>query len=516
MLRGKSLFLEGSLNLCLRLSAIFLYFDGEKIYALFTLLLRSIFLYFFDLNSDVNNMNMPLYHPASSSTNTLYLESKADQFLLEVDQYLKQYPATEHIDICLHDLNGHLRGKRIDIKSLKNLSKGCYFPLSVYAMSLEGKVIEESGLGKYIGEPDQLCLPILGSLRPCANQSEKHAQLYLSMKSDNGADCKFEPRNILKRILLSLNQMNYFPVMAGEIEFYLYTQPSHPEHKAEQTQCFDVDAPNRYQTVLENIEIEAKKQNIQITAIVAESSSGQFEINLQHRADILKLCDEIMAIKRIVKQSANIHGLNASFMAKPNMSSAGSGLHFHMSLLNQFQQNICATDELKKPNQRMGQVIAGLLQLMPASMAILAPNINSFRRFQFAHHVPLEANWGVNNRNVAIRLPCADPENCRLEYRVAGADANPYLCISVILIGVLHGLTHDALQLPKASHEMKAHDARTLLPNHQLEALKRFEKNAVLKQYLGADFMQLWVACKKYEYQLVSNTITDLELQWGL
>ncbi|MEG0487500.1 MAG: glutamine synthetase, partial [Acinetobacter sp.] len=92
---------------------------------------------------------MPLYHPASSSTNTLYLESKdADQFLLEVDQYLNQYPATEHIDICLHDLNGHLRGKRIDIKSLKNLSKGCYFPLSIYAMSLEGKVIEESGLGK--------------------------------------------------------------------------------------------------------------------------------------------------------------------------------------------------------------------------------------------------------------------------------------------------------------------------------------------------------------------------------
>ena len=263
MLRGKSLFLEGSFNLCLRLSAIFLYFDGEKIYALFTLLLRSIFLYFFDLYSDVKNMNMPLYHPASSSTNTLYLESKdADQFLLEVDQYLNQYPATEHIDICLHDLNGHLRGKRIDIKSLKNLSKGCYFPLSIYAMSLEGKVIEESGLGKYIGEPDQLCLPILGSLRPCANQSEKHAQIYLSMKSDNGSDCEFEPRNILKRILLTLNQMNYFPVMAGEIEFYLYTKPSHSEHKVEQTQCFDVDAPKRYQTVLENIEIEAKKQNI--------------------------------------------------------------------------------------------------------------------------------------------------------------------------------------------------------------------------------------------------------------
>lgn len=147
--------------------------------------------------------------------NHLYLTSQdADQFLLEVNQYLNKYPTTEHIDICLHDLNGHLRGKRIDIKSLKNLSKGCYFPLSIYVMNLDGKVIEESGLGKYMDEPDYLYLPILGSLRPCANQSEKHAQMYLTRKSENGSDCIFEPRNILKRILLTLNQMNYFPVMA--------------------------------------------------------------------------------------------------------------------------------------------------------------------------------------------------------------------------------------------------------------------------------------------------------------
>ncbi|WP_228146132.1 glutamine synthetase family protein [Acinetobacter sp. ANC 4648] len=460
---------------------------------------------------------MPIYDQTSDSIHAVYVESKdADLFLLEVDQYLNQYPETEHIDICLHDLNGHLRGKRIDIKSLRSLAKGCYFPLSIYAMSLEGKVIEESGLGKYIGEPDSLCLPILGSLRPCANQSEKHAQLYLTMKSENGSDCEFEPRNILKKILLTLNQMNYFPVMAGEVEFYLYANQSNTEYKLGQTQSFDVDAPHNYQTVLEGIEIEAKKQNIAVTAIVAESSSGQFEINLQHSSDILKLCDDILAVKRIVKHIAIMNGLNASFMAKPNMLSAGSGLHFHMSLLNQLQHNIFGTDERKQPNQCMAQIIASLIQLMPAAMAILAPNINSFRRFQFAQHVPLEANWGINNRNVAIRLPCADQENYRLEYRVAGADANPYLCISIILIGVLHGLTHTALKLPKAAHEIKPHDARIFLPNHQIDALKLFENNAILKQYLGASFVQLWSACKKYEYQLVANKITDLELQWGL
>ncbi|MFI7966931.1 glutamine synthetase, partial [Acinetobacter baumannii] len=79
----------------------------------------------------------------------------SELFLKEVDEYLSLYPHTQHMDIYLHDLNGHIRGKRIDVKSLKNLSNGCYFPLSVYAMSLDGKVIEETGLGKYIGEPDR-------------------------------------------------------------------------------------------------------------------------------------------------------------------------------------------------------------------------------------------------------------------------------------------------------------------------------------------------------------------------
>ena len=129
--------------------------------------------------------------------------------------------------------------------------------------------------------------------------------------------------------------------------------------------------------------------------------------------------------------------------------------------------------------------------------------------------MPLEASWGINNRNAAIRLPCSDPENHRLEYRVAGADANPYLCISVILAGVLHGLTH-LLKLPKAVHALQPDDPRILLPDSQPEALRLFQQHAVLRQYLGPDFVQLWAACKKQEHQSVLNKITDSELKWGL
>ncbi len=165
-------------------------------------------------------------------------------------------------------------------------------------MSLDGKVIEETGLGKYIGEPDRLCLPILGSLQPSALSPELNAQLYLSMQEEDGSDCRYEPRNILKKLLNQLNANNYFPVMAAELEFYLFS-PQHQSETCIENQCFDIDAPNNYQQVLDEVEKAALLQSIEITAIVAESSPGQYELNLQHSHDILKLCDQINALKEL-------------------------------------------------------------------------------------------------------------------------------------------------------------------------------------------------------------------------
>lgn len=462
-------------------------------------------------------MNMSIHNSMIHPQSEVYPDlENSQQFLEEVRLYLEKYPETEHVDVCLHDLNGHLRGKRIDIKTLNNLAKGCYFPLSIYGMSLDGNVVEETGLGKYIGEPDRLCMPVPGTLKPCALQPETHAQVYVSMQNENGSDCLYEPRNQLKKIIRQFNKINIFPIMGSEIEFYLFENQSTPSSTSQNiSQCFDVDAPDDYKNVLQQIEIEAKRQKIEMTAIVAESASGQYEINLQHTRDILKLCDDIFAMKRIVKQIATSHGLNACFMAKPDMDKAGSGLHFHMSLQDQDDKNIFSHHDIQQPNPTLTKVLAGLLDLMPASMAILAPNINSYRRFQFGSHVPLEANWGINNRNVAIRLPCTDQENQRLEYRVAGADSNCYLCCAVILIGVLHGLQHDFI-LEKPSHLKKLNDSHNFLPIRQLEALHRFEKNLTLKKYLGEDFVRLWLTCKRHEYEMVQNHITDIEIGWNI
>lgn len=463
----------------------------------------------FDMNSHNHQFRDHIQSPQ--------IKSVADQFNLEVENYLQRFPETDCVDIFLHDLNGHLRGKRIDVHQLATLVQGCYFPLSIYAMSLEGQVVDTSGLETFIGEPDQLCMPVLGSLQPNAIHPETHAQLFLTMQEHDGQDCLLEPRNLLKRVLQQLNSKHYYPVMTAELEFYLFKQnpDQDPLQKHSENQSFDVDALDHNQHILELIKQHAALQGIDIISIVAESSTGQYELNLLHTDDILKLADQIMSLKRMIRQLAQQHQLRACFMAKPNLHQAGSGLHFHMSLRDQAQRNIFATSDIKQGTFRLHQVIAGLLALMPASMAILAPNINSFRRFKMGNHVPLEVNWGNNNRNVAIRIPCSDVENTRIEYRVAGADANPYLAMCIILIGTVYGLTHE-LDLMPESEANQSSDQSVFLANNQLEALALFQNNSVLQQYLGHPFMTLWSTCKQFEYQSIHNQMTVMELQWGI
>lgn len=449
------------------------------------------------------------------STHELRQSAKQEQqyFLDEIDLYLQQYPETREVDMFLHDLNGHIRGKRIDVSCLESLAQGCYFPASVYAMSLSGEVVKGCSICKHIGEPDQLCLPILGTLMPSASEPTTHAQLFLSMKEQDGSDCMFEPRNILKHLLSQLHAAEYFPVMTGELEFYLY--PLTEGQDELEVQCYDLEVLDQNLVILEQIKTFAAMQSIGVTGIVSESSIGQYELNLQHSQDILKLADHLLALRRIVKQIAQQHGLQASFLAKPSLERAGSGLHFHMSLLDVQAQNVFGLVDQEHPTPILRKILAGLIDLMPASMAILAPNINSFRRFQDGQHVPFEATWDSNNRDVAIRLPCSDDLNRRLEYRVAGADVNPYLAIAVIFIGMLHGLKQD-LALPAASHSVTVPDPLRMLPRNQLDALERFQQHPVLTHYLGERFMSLWYDCKYYEYQKVYRQITPMELQWGI
>ncbi|ADO47851.1 glutamine synthetase catalytic region [[Enterobacter] lignolyticus SCF1] len=425
-----------------------------------------------------------------------------NDFQQEVKDYLKKYPATRYIDIYLHDINGNVRGKRVTRDALASLGSGCYFPLSVYAMDSDGGVVNFSEAAGMSEEPDCLCLPVKGSLRPCAREPEHHAQLLLTMKQTDGSPCQLEPRAILSRILGLLHARDIYPVIAAEMEFYLTSVRQGAHHSG----GFHLDMPQQHQRFIDALEQLSRSQHLEVTGLVAEAESDQFELNLAHSDEVVKVCDNVLTLRRMTRLLAEKQALKASFMAKPFSAQAGSGMHFHVSLNDARGHNLFCSPT-NAPNLTLRRSLAGLLTLMPASMTIVAPHVNSFRRLRKSLTEALFNDWGYNTRNAALRIPCSSDASRRIEYRLAGADANPYLVVAVILLGVLYGLDNDSAEAPPA--------AQSSLPLFPLQAMQQFRQCEYLTAGLGEAFSQLWLACRSRELAQFERQVTPLEYDIG-
>ena len=453
-------------------------------------------------------------------------QKRTSAFQNEVHAYLERHPETQYVDILLNDLNGVFRGKRIPFANLTKLEKGCYFPASVFAMDILGNTVEEAGLGQALGEPDNICIPVEGTLIPSAADPQHLAQVLLTMRNQDGTPFDVEPRNVLNHLWQQLRNRGLFPVVAVELEFYLVDKkrdaegfiqpPCAPgsDERNMQSQVYSVDNLDHFSEVLSEIDTIAKQQGIPADGALAEASPGQFEINLHHTRNVLSACDHAVQLKRLVRQVAENHGMTATFMAKPYEEYAGSGMHVHISVLDAADHNAFACDDGSN-SPLLKRTLAGMIDLMPASMALLAPNVNAYRRFLPDAFVPLQASWGHNNRTVALRIPCGDINSHRIEYRVAGADANPYLVMAAILAGMLHGIDNQ-LPLPPAitgnGHEADGNP----LPIRQSDALYEFEQSTPLQKLLGERFGFVWHSCKHHELMHFERLITSTEIDWML
>lgn len=454
-------------------------------------------------------------------------ERRVSAFAKEVKRYLETYPDTQYVDVLLTDLNGCFRGKRIPVAGLSKLEKGCYFPASVFAMDILGNVVEEAGLGQEMGEPDRSCIPVPGTLTPSAADPQSIAQVQLTMVDEDGAPFDVEPRNVLNRLWQQLRQRGLFPVVAVELEFYLldrkrdaegYLQPPcapGTDDRNTQSQVYSVDNLNHFADVFNDIDELAKLQLIPADGAVAEASPGQFEINLHHTDNVLDACDDALALKRLVRLMAEKHKMHATFMAKPYEEHAGSGMHIHISMLNNKGENVLVDGD-GEDSALLKRALAGMIDLMPASMALLAPNVNSYRRFQPGMYVPTQASWGHNNRTVALRIPCGERQNHRVEYRVAGADANPYLVMAAIFAGILHGLDNPQLPLQEEVEGNGLEQEGLPFPIRQSDALWEFMQNDHLRERLGERFCHVFHACKHDELLQFERLITETEIEWML
>lgn len=447
--------------------------------------------------------------------------------LAEAEAFLAANPDIAFIDILYNPMSGPPRGKRIRPHELMTVyGHGRYLPGSITVVDMLGADCEATGLVWEDGDADRLAKPAPNTLFRAPWLGEDVAQCVLSLYELDGTPSELDPRQILQRVIDRFTADGLTPDVACELEFYLCDQryegqraslPASPVsgHMPIGHEVYGLRELDDHMPYLRDLYAAAAAQGLPIEAMISEFAPGQLEIGLEHRPDALRVADEAMMFKRLVKGCAVPYGLEATFMAKPFEGRAGNGQHLHVSVLDSQGVNIFGAENPEGTPQ-LRHAIAGMQQLLPAGMAIFAPNQNSYRRFVGNSYAPVAATWGVNNRTVGLRVTAGPPKSRHIEHRISGADANPYLALAAMLAGVHYGLTHklDPGAPIVGDGYVQADKAPVKLPKHWYAAVDAFEASDVLRDYLGARFHAMYVIVKRTEQDRYNSHIPIADFEW--
>jgi glutamine synthetase len=260
--------------------------------------------------------------------------------------------------------------------------------------------------------------------------------------------------------------------------------------------------------VFEDVYDWCEAQEIDIDTLAHEAGAAQMEINFNH-GDPLELADQAFLFKRTLRQAALKHGIYATFMAKPLESEPGSSMHIHQSVYSIASgENLFAGEEDGYSELFLNH-IAGLQRFMPPAMPLLAPNVNSYRRLRRYSDAPINVQWGWENRTVGLRVPESSRQARRVENRVAGADANPYLAIAASLACGWLGMVEELE--PTDQVKGSAYRLAQTLPQQLPDGLRKLSSSPQLKDALGEDFVRVLIAVKQAEHEAYQSVISSWE-----
>ena len=457
--------------------------------------------------------------------------ARKQTLLSEIRTVQEKHGDFESMDLLIPDLSGILRGKRVRRGEFEKCCEGGFvFCAGATMLNTLGQVVSGVPYGADDGDPDLPARLIPGSVVPVPWASQPMGQAFFRILAEDGGNFFGDPRAVLENALKPLIKRGLKPVVATELEFYLLDANSNKprigaplipgtDRPQPGTQVYNPDDLFEVEAFLDDVYAWCEAQSVPAEAAISEYSAGQLEINLHHVDDAVLACDHAVMLKRIIKAAARKHGFIACFMAKPFEESAGCGLHIHMSIVDKNGKNYFSQDDEKMAlppfSARLRHAIGGLLELMPESTLIGAPNANSFRRLRPDMFAPVEPNWGVNHRVVSIRIPESDEKNLRLEHRTAGADANPYLVMAAVAAGVHHGIKNQIDPGPMV--EQGAEIVPELkIPNRWEAAIDAFQRSTVLPEYLGEDYCKYYAMVRRSEAEQYHNKIAQLDFDWYL
>ena len=416
------------------------------------------------------------------------------------------------IRVAAVDLNGQLRGKRMPGTAGAKLDQGgARMPFSALNLDITGADIEGSPLVFASGDADGVLLPTGRGAVPMPWLESASALVPMWMFTDDRAPCEGDPRHALDRVLDRYAERGWSVLAAIELEFYLaeatgegIAAPRPPQgggrlDRAEILSLAGLDAFDGFFTALYQA---AKAMGIDAQTSIAEAGVGQYEINLNHTG-AMRAADDAVLFKHMVKGLARVHGMAATFMAKPYPDQPGNGAHVHFSVVDETGTNIF-DDGTETGNDTLRHAVGGRLKGMVETSLLFLPHGASYDRLAPGAHAPTAIGWGYENRTAAILIPGGSPRARRIEHRVAGGDICPYLMLAGVLGAAMIGI-EDGAQPPEPLTG-NAYDADLpQIPTSWDAAIDALEASAMSRRIFPEMLIENLVLTKRQEAAIMAD-----------
>ena len=431
-----------------------------------------------------------------------------------IQNWLKERQVTE-VECITSDHTGIARGKIMPTEKFI-AEKGIRLPESVLLQTATGDYPDDELYYRLLDDCDidMVLKPDEAAMFMVPWADEPSAQIIHDCYDKMGNEVGLSARTVLKKILALYEEKGWEPIVAPEVEFYLTQRCTDPDLPLNPPigrsglpesgrQSFSIDAANEFDPIIEDIYDWCEEMNLDIDTLIHEEGPAQLEFNFRH-GNALKLADQVFVFKRTVREAALKHKIGATFMAKPIANEPGSAMHIHCSVIDKKGKNIFSNED-GSASSLFHSFVAGLQTYIPKSMPIFAPNVNSYRRYLPGAdgNAPVNLEWGVENRTAALRVIPGSPSSQRLECRVAGADANPYLVAAAVGAAMLAGIEGDFDPMDPVVGN--AYDVEDELPEGLRfpvglrQAAERFAESGVARQYLGEEFVDHYAMTRIWE-----------------
>ena len=337
----------------------------------------------------------------------------------------------------------------------------------------------------------------------------------------DGSACRLSSRALLAAVLQDFARHGWQPVVATELEFYLFDALSDPQQdflaprglggqREAGVSAFSVGTGNGLQAFFDELKVSMDALGIPRDTFMNEMGLSQFELNFVH-GDALQVADQTFLFKFMLGELALKHGLKAVCMAKPLAAMPGSSMHIHQSVVAQDGgQNIFTDVRNAEPAPCFAHYIGGQQRYLAELTALMAPHVNSYQRYYSPYGSPSSLCWSRDNRMAGLRVPHSSPQDRRIENRLPGADANPYLAIAASLMAGLQGMVEQVQPAAEVHGEFVAADA-LLLPVTLHQALHRLQRSRFARDWLGDEFVDGFLATKRMELDSYMQQISPWE-----